>query len=877
MKRGFKNQKGFVSNAVAFGLFLMGLLAISNGSIMSDSFTVGANDTSQDRASFYAMAGLEKALRDIDQGQDPVKTYSFEYGNASVTVNGNQITSTGVSDIARVTQTIQAQMAGHCVFLSCNNFHSAGTDLMAINISKTCLEKPTLARIRVSFSSPQGEKITTVQMNQQDIFHNPSGMDVGSWMGLNLTPIPASPSPSVINLIRFASAVPAGKAHTVTVEFSDHSLAQVTCTDSTAPEVCGNGEPGTGEECDDGNANNGDGCSANCIVEPGYTCNGNPSVCIPTAGAICGNATLDAGEACDDGNTNNGDGCSSVCGVEPGFQCAGTPSLCTPLGAPLCGNGTVETGEACDDGNNTDGDGCTASCAVAPGFQCNGSPSACFPTGDGGPVLCGNGIVQTGESCDDKNTTNGDGCSSNCASEPGYSCTGNPSLCNITVATICGNGSMEASEVCDDGNTQNGDGCSFNCTVETGYSCGGSPTSLCTQTGGNMCGNGSLETGESCDDGNASSGDGCSSSCLVESGFSCQGNPKSACAPTTGPVCGNGQVESAEACDDGNKNNGDGCSSQCNIEAGFSCSGKPSQCTFTSKKYCICHNSGSSSHPYNTISISENAVCTHLKQHGDGPGPCPGDSLADCKGAPPLPAQFLCAAAGSVVCGNGTVESGETCDDGNLSSNDGCSSYCVAESGFTCQGSPSVCSSNSAGNLGLTNNGNGTVSVNPVCTTEFKVLCTDITYGAGGPNIPVKMNRAKNGSYFNGWMFNNSPVSAGQTYSEMVGEGQSAVYKIKANASYGNFNATYESINTNQVKTLVNGSPPPTQWSGFGGQQPVSACVNPYTNSQTQKIQLANNQAIFLFELGVNTTQNPNSAAIDFQDLVVLMTAKSCQ
>src|SRR6516225_7910383 len=34
--------------------------------------------------------------------------------------------------------------------------------------------------------------------------------------------------------------------------------------------------------------------------------------------------------------------------------------------------------------------------------------------------VCGNGIVEFGESCDDGNTASGDGCSSSCALEPHY-------------------------------------------------------------------------------------------------------------------------------------------------------------------------------------------------------------------------------------------------------------------------------------------------------------------------------------------------------------------------------------------------------------------------------------------------------------------------
>jgi cysteine-rich repeat protein len=89
---------------------------------------------------------------------------------------------------------------------------------------------------------------------------------------------------------------------------------------------CGDGRLAAGEACDDGNATSGDGCSATCTVEAGFTCSGTPSVC--AAAAVCGDGRLAAGEACDDGNTTSGDGCSATCTVEGGFTCAGTPSVC---------------------------------------------------------------------------------------------------------------------------------------------------------------------------------------------------------------------------------------------------------------------------------------------------------------------------------------------------------------------------------------------------------------------------------------------------------------------------------------------------------------------------------------------------------------------
>jgi cysteine-rich repeat protein len=59
--------------------------------------------------------------------------------------------------------------------------------------------------------------------------------------------------------------------------------------------------------------------------------------------------------------------------------------------------------------------------------------------------ICGNGILESGESCDDDNTANGDGCSSICQIEEGCTCTYNVSiypysLCyfssSVTLSTI---------------------------------------------------------------------------------------------------------------------------------------------------------------------------------------------------------------------------------------------------------------------------------------------------------------------------------------------------------------------------------------------------------------------------------------------------------
>ncbi|MDD5074617.1 MAG: DUF4215 domain-containing protein [Candidatus Peribacteraceae bacterium] len=96
---------------------------------------------------------------------------------------------------------------------------------------------------------------------------------------------------------------------------------------------CGNGVIEEGEQCDDGNSADGDGCSADyCHHEPGYSCYGQPSACLP----VCGDGILIAPEECDDGNSADGDGCSSVCEIE------------RPAAPPTCGNGLLDAGEECE-------------------------------------------------------------------------------------------------------------------------------------------------------------------------------------------------------------------------------------------------------------------------------------------------------------------------------------------------------------------------------------------------------------------------------------------------------------------------------------------------------------------------------------------------
>jgi cysteine-rich repeat protein len=76
--------------------------------------------------------------------------------------------------------------------------------------------------------------------------------------------------------------------------------------------VCGDGMIGGTEQCDDGNAVTTDGC-AGCAVTAGYTCSGEPSVCVTT----CGDGIVAGDEACDLGPQNGPSAtCSATCEIQ---------------------------------------------------------------------------------------------------------------------------------------------------------------------------------------------------------------------------------------------------------------------------------------------------------------------------------------------------------------------------------------------------------------------------------------------------------------------------------------------------------------------------------------------------------------------------------
>jgi fibro-slime domain-containing protein len=228
-----------------------------------------------------------------------------------------------------------------------------------------------------------------------------------------------------------------------------------------------------------------------------------------------------------------------------------------------CGDGKLDAGEECDDKNKAGGDGCNAVCRVEADFRCPNVGAPCVSI-----AICGDGRLTSNETCDDGNMMGGDGCSSDCkVVEPGWQCRVAGKHC----VPLCGDLKITGGETCDDGNSVGGDGCSSTCLTEPGFSCDRS-TGKCVQS---VCGNGMQEAGESCDKGALNGlfygdGTGCSKTCTIEPSCRDMNGATIACKTP----CGDGNVDPGEACDDGNQVSGDGCSSTCAVEGGFTCMGR---------------------------------------------------------------------------------------------------------------------------------------------------------------------------------------------------------------------------------------------------------------------------------------------------------------
>ena len=121
------------------------------------------------------------------------------------------------------------------------------------------------------------------------------------------------------------------------------------------------------------------------------------------------------------------------------------------------------------------------------------------------------------------------------------------------IQDVCGNGILDVSEQCDDGNRVAGDCCAPNCTFEpVGSPC--TAATICTNNacnGAGVCGSVSLNSGIACTDGNACTvGDTCTAGACLGGARNCVDGNACTTDLCTPPSVGCENLNNALACDD---------------------------------------------------------------------------------------------------------------------------------------------------------------------------------------------------------------------------------------------------------------------------------------------------------------------------------------
>jgi hypothetical protein len=500
---------------------------------------------------------------------------------------------------------------------------------------------------------------------------------------------------------------------------ADSGPCRATCVNDQLQTACVSGDnccPASCSAADDKD------CLASCgnaAVEPGETCD-PPGSCPTTCPAIgCTLRKLEGSAAL----------CTAKC-VDAGPQtaCAAGDSCC-PASCTLatdadcsctCGNSMVETscGETCDPVSScpttcppmgcqlrklANGGGCQAQC-VNDRLQteCMGGDGCCPPMCNANndsdcAVKCGNGAVETGETCDPASSCPATcpwmGCARRKLSGMALSCTATcvadgtqtacahgdgccPPTCNATndndCTARCGNDVVEAGEKCD-GNCPTtcpnvgcqrrklqGTGCNAECVndtlITTCTASDGCCASGCTSVNDNdcscQCGNGVVEPacGEKCE-GNCPTtcpAVGCQLRTLQNGSMPCKAECVNGATITT---CTNGDSCCPGTCNATNDNN---CTAVCGnmvVEAGEKCD-PPSMCQSQSDA-CVSTK--------DTIKTRTGVVASCTFQCNSMPRPCLAASDGQCPSAC-SPCAASCGTNQDIDC---KFNNGDTCTSNN--------------------------------------------------------------------------------------------------------------------------------------------------------------------------------------------------------------------
>lgn len=410
--------------------------------------------------------------------------------------------------------------------------------------------------------------------------------------------------------------VTAGLPHYVVVDSSSSTYSgSYTVEVTVRPGACGNGILDGGEQCDDGNGANGDGCSSMCVLEAvsaaADTCPGATLALSAAAGGkYAGVVTASTTGLTSDYKPKTSQGSCSTSNSAKDAVYVVTSPIDGLLRATVAGtfDSMVYARTACDadaaafvdlgcagavDGNGAETVTVPIEANVPLYLVVDGEVTAAAGTFqlavEVTPSTCGNGALEGGEKCDDGNAAGGDGCSAACQLEPA---TKNDTCANASdIVLTPGAGGTYAATI-SSGTTnlthdQTFTGCSslgpdaifeitapidgvltagvpvagFNVSLGARTTCPSSTTASVPL----VCANASSDDGQ--EEISFSVVQGQTYYLIVDGTASTQLGPFTMLVDVRPPGCGDGLISGGEQCDDGNTVNGDGCTSTCTVEA----------------------------------------------------------------------------------------------------------------------------------------------------------------------------------------------------------------------------------------------------------------------------------------------------------------------
>jgi len=274
-------------------------------------------------------------------------------------------------------------------------------------------------------------------------------------------------------------------------------------------------------------------------------------------------------------------------------------------------------------------------------FSTYGTKICCNPR----LAICGNGVLEDGEQCDDSNTANGDCCNSNCQYEAaGSSCTTDNNACTNDVCNAAGT-CLHNSITCND-------------------------ASLCTTDTCNVA-TGCVYTPITCNDNNACTTNSCNAaSGCVYTPITC--NDGSLCTTDTCNVA-TGCVYTPITCNDGNVCTGDSCNALIgcvyNPLTGPACTDDGNPCTLDLCSGGLCTHPAVSNCCTLNSQCNDNNACTAPDTCNLGTHTCSNPAISSCTngdGCCPSGCNAVNDNDCSQVCGNGVKEGTEQCDGSQL-------------------------------------------------------------------------------------------------------------------------------------------------------------------------------------------------------------------